>query len=174
MTVLDAGCGNGRNSNYLIKAGVDVYGADTSEKAIQQIRKSAAQISPEIPWQHFIVADLASLPYASDMFDVVICSAVLHFAKDKAHFRSIVQGLWHVLKPEGMLFCRFSTTIGLEDKLYKIGEHKYQMSHGPVWFLADEDMLLRLEKELKAVRLEPLKTVMVEQERTMTTWVLRK
>lgn len=174
MTVLDAGCGNGRNSIYLMKAGVDVYGVDSSEKAIQQIRESAVQISPDIPWQHFMVADLASLPHASAMFDVVICSAVLHFSKEEAHFRSMVQELVRVLKPGGMLFCRLSTTIGLKDKLNKVAEHKYQMSHGPVWFLADEDMLISLEKELKAVRMEPLKTVLVEQERTMTTWVLRK
>lgn len=174
MSILDAGCGNGRNSTYLMKAGVDVYGVDTSDKAVQQIRELAAQISPDNPQQHFAVADLASLPYESGMFDVVICSAVLHFSKDEAHFRRMVQELWRVTKYGGMVFCRFSTTIGLEDKLHKIREQKYQMSHGPVWFLADDDMLLSLEKELKAVRLEPLKTVLVEQERTMTTWVLRK
>ncbi len=172
--LLDAGCGYGRNIQYLMQAGVKVYGADTSEEAIQRVQELAKEMAPSLPSRNFIVSDLVSLPFADAEFDVVICSAVLHFARSEDHFRSMVHELWRVLKPGGMLFCRFGTTVGLEGKLQHLEGRFYKMAHGPVWFLADEVLLQELEKQLQAERLEPLKTVVVEQDRSMTTWVLRK
>lgn len=174
MILLDAGCGTGRNIKYLMEAGVDVFGVDVSESAIQQVRELAALVAPHLPPTNFSCSDLASLPHPDSSFDVVICSAVLHFANSEAHFKKMVTEQWRVLKPGGMLFCRFSTTIGLEGKLHHLQDRFYQMSHGKTWFLADESLLKDLELQFKAERLEPLKTVLVEQERTMTTWVLRK
>ena len=174
MTLLDAGCGYGRNIQYLLQTGVKVYGADTSEEAIARVRQLAYELAPTLPARHFVVADLEELPFEEAKFDVVVCSAVLHFARDDEHFRKMVQELWRVLKPGGMLFCRFSTTIGLEGKLEHLEERLYRMSHGPIWFLADEALIQELEQQLSAERLEPLKTVLVEQERGMTTWVVRK
>lgn len=174
MQLLDAGCGTGRNLHYLLQTGVKVYGADVSSEAIQRVRELASEMAPTLAESNFIVTDLQTLPFDSQKFDVVICSAVLHFAHSKVHFKAMVHELWRVLKPGGMLFCRFGTTIGLEGKMEQVEGNFYRMSHGPVWFLADEGMLIDLEKQLDAERLEPLKTVLVEQERSMTTWVLRK
>ena len=36
--------------------------------------------------------------------DVVLSSAVLHFARDEAQFEAMVREMWRVLKPGGMLF----------------------------------------------------------------------
>ncbi|MDX5418320.1 MAG: class I SAM-dependent methyltransferase [Hymenobacteraceae bacterium] len=174
MKLLDAGCGGGRNIQYLMQAGVKVYGADTSEEAIAKVRSMAKELAPTLSAKNFFVSDLAALPFDEASFDVVLCSAVLHFARSKEHFRSMAQELWRVLKPGGILFCRLSTTIGMEGKLTRVGEKLYQMPHGPVWFLADEAMLQELIAEWQAEKLEPLKTVLVEQERSMTTLVLRK
>jgi len=174
MKLLDAGCGNGRNITYLMQAGVKVYGADVSEAAIEKVRTMAKELAPTLPARNFIVADLESLSFADAEFDVVICSAVLHFAKDENHFRSMVLELGRVLKQGGMLFCRLSTTIGLEGKLQHLEGRFYKMAHGPVWFLADEKLLVELENQISAERLDPLKTTVVEQDRSMTTWVLRK
>ena len=174
MKLLDAGCGEGRNIQYLMQAGVKVYGADVSEEAINKVKSMASDLAPALSPKNFVVSDLASLPFEDAAFDVVICSAVLHFSKSEEHFRSMVQELWRVLKPGGMLFCRLSTTIGLEGKLQQVGDRLYQMPHGPVWFLADEALLRELIAGLKAEMLEPLKTVLVEQDRSMTTLVLRK
>ncbi|WP_276496352.1 class I SAM-dependent methyltransferase [Pontibacter litorisediminis] len=174
MKLLDAGCGAGRNVQYLLQAGVKVYGADVSEKAIAEVRTMAAELAPALSPNNFVVADLASLPFAEEAFEAVICSAVLHFARDEEHFRSMVQELWRVLQPGGLLFCRLSTTVGMEGKLQQVAPRKYQMAHGQVWFLADEALLRELVYTLRAEMLEPLKTVLVEQERSMTTLVLRK
>lgn len=174
VQLLDAGCGAGRNIAYLMQAGVQVYGADISAEAIERTRRLASEMAPTLPARNFVAADLDALPFESGKFDVVLCSAVLHFARSEEHFKGIVRELWRVLKPGGILFARFSTTIGLEAKLQQVEGRFYLMSHGPVWFLADEKLVVALERELGMIRLEPLKTVLVEQERTMTTWVVRK
>ncbi len=174
MKVLDAGCGGGRNSNYLMQAGINVYGVDASAEAIEAITQVAQQVAPQLPASQFILADLAALPFADASFDAVICSAVLHFAHHEAHFRSMATELWRVLKPGGMLFCRLSTTIGMADTLPQVSVGLYQMPHGAVWFLADEALLLQLEYEFGAARLDPLKSTLVEHQRSMTTWVLQK
>ncbi|MCP2044172.1 bifunctional 2-polyprenyl-6-hydroxyphenol methylase/3-demethylubiquinol 3-O-methyltransferase UbiG [Pontibacter sp. HSC-36F09] len=174
MQLLDAGCGAGRNIAYLMQAGVQVYGADISAEAIEKVRKLATEMAPTLPSKNFVVADLDELPFADEKFDVVLCSAVLHFARSEEHFKGIVQELWRTIKPGGMLFARFSTTIGLEGKLQQMEGRFYRMAHGPVWFLADENLVIAMERELGAERLEPLKTVLVEQDRAMTTWVVRK
>lgn len=173
MTLFDAGCGAGRNVLYLLQTGVTVYGADLSAEAIAKARELAKQVRKRSE-KNFILSDLAALPYATDTFDVVLCNAVLHFAKDEQHFRSILQELWRVLKPGGMLFSRLGTTIGMSGKPEQVSERHYLMPHGRVWFLADEALLRDLEATLQAESLEPIKTVLVEQTRSMTTWVLQK
>jgi ubiquinone/menaquinone biosynthesis C-methylase UbiE len=174
MKLLDAGCGGGRNLHYLLQTGIQVYGVDVAEEAISEVQRMAAELAPTLPASNFVVADLEALPFEEEKFDVILCSAVLHFARSEAHFKTMVQELWRVLAPGGMLFCRFSTTIGLEGRLQHVDGRFYHMAHGPVWFLADEKLIIEQEKQLGAERLEPLKTVLVEQDRAMTTWVLRK
>ncbi|PVY37927.1 class I SAM-dependent methyltransferase [Pontibacter virosus] len=90
MKLLDAGCGTGRNIAYLMQAGVQVYGADISAEAIEQTRRLASELAPALPARNFVVADLDEMPFEDNKFDVVICSAVLHFSRSEEHFKSIV------------------------------------------------------------------------------------
>jgi hypothetical protein len=48
------------------------------------------------------------------------------------------------------------------------------MSHGAEWFLADEAMLMGLTRALGGELVDPLKTTVVQGQRCMTTWVVRK
>ena len=172
--VLDAGCGEGRNVQYLMEAGVTVYGADVSAEAIEAVRRLARQVAPGLSPENYVVADLAHLPYDDGQFDAVLCSAVLHFSKDEDHFRQMLEELWRVLQPGGLFFCRLSTTICMDGKLQQLHHRNFQMPHGPAWFLADEELLRSITTSLRAAWLEPLKTVLVEHDRSMTTWVLQK
>jgi tellurite methyltransferase len=174
MKLLDAGCGNGRNIEYLMQTGVKVYGADLSEEAIKQVRKKLSTLAPNISPNNFVVTDLTQLPFEDNAFDVVICNAVLHFANNEEHFRAIFSEIWRVLAKGGMLFCRLSTTICMEGKLVQVSPHRYQMPHGATWFLATEKLIREITTQFNATYIEPLKTVLIEQERSMTTLVLRK
>src|SRR6185295_15266414 len=98
MRVLDAGCGGGRNLAYLIREGYDVYGADADASAVRAVRELARQLPPD----HFHVEPLEAMTFPDAFADVVISSAVLHFARDDAHFHAMLRGSWRVLRTGGL------------------------------------------------------------------------
>jgi len=112
------------------------------------------------------------MPFPSDLADVVLCNAVLHFARDGRHFRAMLAELWRVLKPGGMLFCRLGSRIGMD--FQRLRGNIYRIPDGSEWYLVDQQMLLDITSELNAVQPDPLKTTIVQDYRCMTTWVLRK
>lgn len=172
--ILDAGCGGGRNLMYFLKQGHEVYGIDQSPEAIAEVRKLALQLAPQLPQQNFSTGTLEQLPYPDATFDLVICSAVLHFAHDEAHFDSMLRSLWRVLQPGGFLFTRLATSIGIEHLVQPLGNGRYHLPDGSDRFLADEQLLLRYNRELQGELVEPIKTTNVQNLRCMTTWCLRK
>jgi tellurite methyltransferase len=107
-------------------------------------------------------------------FDVVLSSAVLHFARDEDQWQAMVNEMWRVLKPGGMLFARLASTIGMEDQIALIEGRRYRLPDGSDRFLVDAEMLRRVTAALGGKFLEPIKTTVVENMRAMTTWVVRK
>jgi tellurite methyltransferase len=174
MRVLDAGCGGGRNLIYFFRSGFNTSGVDQSSEAIAQIRSLAGQLAPHLPANNFRVAAIEQMPFGDESFDVVISSAVLHFARDEAHWHSMVQEMWRVLKPGGIFFARLASTIGMEDQVRQIEGRRYHLPDGSDRFLVDEQMLLAKSKAIGAEWLEPLKTVVVQNMRSMSNWVVRK
>ena len=104
--------------------------------------------------------------------DVVLCNAVLHFARDEQQFQAMLGQLWRVLKPGGMFFCRLGSRIGMDFK--RLHDNIFLIPDGSEWFLVTQEMLLALTHQLNAVLVDPLKTTIVQDHRCMTTWVLRK
>jgi tellurite methyltransferase len=99
---------------------------------------------------------------------------VLHFAKDDDDFHAMVDELWRVIRPGGMLFARLASTIGLEGLVEPINGRWYHVPDGTDRFLVDEDLLLETTQALGGTLLDPLKTVNVQNQRCMTTWCVRK
>jgi hypothetical protein len=106
--------------------------------------------------------------------DVVLSSAVLHFARDRAHFRRMLNGTWRVLGPGGLLFCRLASSIGLEGRVRPRGDGRFLLPDGTERFLVDERTLAELTRALGGDLADPLKTTLVQDQRSMTTWVVRK
>lgn len=171
MRVLDAGCGEGRNLVYLLREGFEVFGIDAQAASIEQVRRLAASLQPALPAENFSTGGIEAMPFPDRFTDVVICSAVLHFARDEQHFRAMLNELWRVLRPGGLLFCRLASRIGMEFRQLRAGV--YAVGHSE-WFLVDQQMLLNLNAELGGRLVDPLKTTVVQDQRCMTTWVLRK
>lgn len=174
MSVLDCGCGSGRNLVYLLRNGFDVYGVDQEPRAIQSIRELAAELAPHLPAQNFRVEPVEQVSFADASADVVLSSAVLHFARDEQHFHAMVREMWRVLRPGGLLFCRLASTIGMEGKFQVMEGRVHRLLDGSVRFLVDAEMLTGLTTELGGTLVDPLKTTVVQGMRCMTTWVLRK
>jgi tellurite methyltransferase len=171
--VLDAGCGDGRNLIYLLQRGFDCYGVDSEPAAIEVIRKAAARLAPSLPLTNFSAADLANLPHPDEYMDAVMCSAVLHFANDEAHFTAMVNEMWRVLARGGLLFTRLASNIGLETVIGPAGR-RVRLPDGTDRFVVDESMLVRLTDRLGGRFADPIKTTNVQGKRCMTTWCLLK
>ncbi|MEN0056217.1 MAG: class I SAM-dependent methyltransferase [Mucilaginibacter sp.] len=173
-TVLDAGCGGGRNLVYFLQNGYEVYGVDQSAEAVEEVKRLSAMLSPQNKLDNFSVAGVEDMPFANDVFDLVICSAVLHFAQNKQHFDSMVRSLWRVLKPGGYLFARLASDIGIENLVQNVGNGRYLLPDGSERFLVNEQMLLGYTSALNGLLYEPIKTTNVQNLRCMTTWCLQK
>ena len=174
MRILDAGCGSGRNLQYLLQAGFEVFGVDADPRSIAKVQTLAAQLAPRLPPDNFRVEPVEHMTFPAEFADVVVSSAVLHFATDGAHFRAMLQGSWKVLKRGGVFFCRLASSIGMEDRVHRIADRRYRLPDGSERFLVDEPLLMQLTQELGGELLDPLKTTIVQNQRCMTTWVLRK
>jgi hypothetical protein len=106
--------------------------------------------------------------------DVVLSSAVLHFACDDDQFDAMLRASWRLLKRGGLFFCRLASMIGMEDRMRPLGGRRFLLPDGSERYLVDEAMLVSLTRELGGVLLDPLKTTVVQDQRCMTTWVMRK
>ena len=174
VRVLDAGCGGGRNLVYLLREGFDVWATDGDDAAVAAVRGLAATLAPALPPERFRVEAVEALSFPDRSMDVVVCSAVLHFARDDAHFEAMIRQLWRVLAPGGMLFCRLASSIGMEDRMQPLGDGRFRLPDGSVRYLVDESRLTAMTAAMGGVLLDPLKTTIVQDQRCMTTWVVGK
>ncbi len=172
MTVLDAGCGYGRNLVYLLREGCEVHALDADPAGVAHVRALAAELAPVLPAENFRVGGIEAMPFADALADVVLCNSVLHFARDEQHFLAMIEELWRVLKPGGLLFCRLGSRIGMDFE--RVRGHIYRIGDGSEWFLVDEAVLLKMTEQMGGLLVDPLKTTIVQDYRCMTTWVVRK
>jgi tellurite methyltransferase len=173
MKLLDAGCGGGRNLTYFFRTGFDVSGVDQSAAAIAEIQALAAALAPNLPADNFRLEAVEKMSFDDATFDVVVSSAVLHFARDEDHWREMVREMWRVLKPGGIFFARLASTIGI-DGIRLIEGRRFYLPDGSQRFLVDEEMLLREADMIGGQWIEPFKTVVVHHQRAMSNWMLRK
>ena len=174
MRLLDAGCAGGRNLIYFLRSGYNVCGADESSRSIAQMRELAATLAPHLEADNFRVEAVEKMTFYDTSFDVVISSAVLHFARDEEHWQRMVDEMWRVLRPGGIFFARLASSIGIEEKIELIEGRRYHLPDGSDRFLVDEPMLRRTTASLGGEWLEPFKTVVVADMRSMSNWCLRK
>ena len=174
MRVLDGGCGGGRNLVYLLNEGYDVFGTDVSAAAIDDVRRLVAAIRPDVPAENFRTESLEATSFPDGFADVVLCSAVLHFARDDEQFDAMLNGAWRALRAGGLFFCRLASSIGMESRVEQVNGRRYRLPDGSERYLVDQELLLDLTRTLGGHLLDPLKTTVVQDQRCMTTWVLRK
>jgi SAM-dependent methyltransferase len=90
--VLDAGCGAGRTSEWLVEQGAEVVGVDASPAMLRRARE-------RVPGASFELADLAEpLAFEAGRFDVAVAGLVMHYLRDWA---PTLRELRRVLRPDG-------------------------------------------------------------------------
>ncbi|MEO9804035.1 MAG: class I SAM-dependent methyltransferase [Reichenbachiella sp.] len=171
--ILDAGCGEGRNLIYFLNNEFDVRGIDQNPDAIRMLQFIVGSSFPDCPKNRFEVGELSHLSYQNDQFDYLICSAVLHFARSQEHFWQMFKELDRVLAKEGVMFIRMTSDIGLTGHL-KLDNQLFQLPDGSQRFLITQEIIQTILQDFGYAKIEPVKTVIVDNQRCMTTLVLKK
>jgi SAM-dependent methyltransferase len=174
MRIVDAGCGSGRNIVYFLREGYEVYAADADAEAVDGVQALARRFAPGLPESNFRVEPVERMSFEDAWADVAISNTVLHFARDDVHFEAMLMGTWRVLRPGGLFFCRLGSTIGMESRVERVQGRRYRSPDGSERYLVDEELVGRFTGRLGGEMADPLKTTIVQNQRAMTTWVLRK
>lgn len=150
------------------------YAADSDAQSVESVRSLARMFAPALPASNFRVEAVEQMSFDDACADVVVSNTVLHLARDDAQFESMLLGSWRVLKPGGLFFCRLASTIGMESQFKRIQGRRFQSPDGAERYLVDEALLGSLAERLGGELADPLKTTVVQNQRSMTTWVVRK
>ncbi len=101
-SVLDLGCGNGRNLVYLAKEfGAKGTGIDTSHEAITQAKKA----SSDLPLSYVVQSIGLPLPVPDQSQDLVLDMMTSHFL-NKEERAALYKEIARVLKPSGWFFLK--------------------------------------------------------------------
>ena len=114
-SILDLGSGDGKDSLYFSKKGIQVTSVDFSKEAMNKLIKIIND--KKIDNIKTIVADIKNLNL-NDKFDVIYANLSLHYFDDKTTAK-IFSNLFELLNQDGYLFVRCKS---VEDPLYGIGD----------------------------------------------------
>lgn len=99
-TLLDVGCGIGRESILFALRGAMVSGVDISEQNIMKAQEFADRVGVDVAFQ---VGNTNSLGYKDESFDIVFCRAILHHLP---HPAETVERLSYLIKLGGILIAQ--------------------------------------------------------------------
>jgi len=106
MTLLDIGCGYGRDSCFFYELGFIVHGIDISEIAIAMAQTDENKI-------HYKIGDIRKLEYEDNCFDIAFSHSVLHLF-DEIERKIIINEIYRVLKDKAV-FCLCVSSVNDAD-----------------------------------------------------------
>ena len=96
LRVLEAGCGAGRFTELLVRAGAFVHSVDLSAAAVDTNRRNIGA-----PDNYAVAqADIRALPFPAGAFDLVLCLGVLQHTPSP---EQSLGALWRMVAPGGLL-----------------------------------------------------------------------
>jgi len=137
-SILDLGCGDGRDSLYFFNKGLKVTAVDFSPSGIKKLQSQNLKIN-------CVLSDIRKIKFPKNSFDVIYAHLSLHYFDDK-NTTKIFDNLYQILKNGGLLFIKCKST---DDVLFgkgkKIAENMYEKGHTRHFF-SKEYMAEKLEK----------------------------
>lgn len=121
-TLLDVGCGDGRDSIYFAEQGLKVTSVDFSESGLERLREKNPAIQAHL-------GDIRHLDFPENSFDIIYAHLSLHYF-DEETTKNIFAKKYKILKPGGMFFVKCKST---KDPFFgqgeKIAENMYMLKH---------------------------------------------
>jgi len=98
-TVLEAGCGSGRDALFYAREGFTVTALDISAQALRWAREETVESGAPIS---FIAGDLLATNLAPGSFDAVVAIHLIHLQPEPVR-RAMVNRLWSLAKDGGLI-----------------------------------------------------------------------
>src|SRR3989338_5723041 len=106
-TLLDLGCGDGRDSIFFAKSGYEVTAVDVSPAALQILQKKMQE--EKITNIKIIEQNIPNLQFLESSFDIIYAHLSLHYFLDE-QTEQIFKMLHKMLKRGGFLFIKCKST----------------------------------------------------------------
>jgi len=153
--VLDVGCGNGNNLQFLAEMNYDCYGIDISTKAVESAKENLNEKQMKV---NISLGDSTNLQFEDNFFDIIISHGVLDHMLFSDAKKSIAE-MKRVVKAGGFIFL---TLISDQDCQFKNGEEVEKNSFnilegyekGLIQHYYDIEELNELFREFKVLDLE--------------------
>src|SRR3989344_9468026 len=100
MRILDAGCGTGKNMQFLKEKGHNVYGIDIGQQAIALCKKRGLK--------QVYKGSIDTIPFPDSSFDCVVATDVLGVFTDQEGAKKALRELYRVVKLGGLLLLHCS------------------------------------------------------------------
>lgn len=153
MKILEIGCGGGHFTNMIKRYFPDceVYGIDLDENHINFAREKCRELKLDVKYS---VADVRSLPFESETFDLVYSHTVV----EHVPFDDFIREQWRVLKTGGDLVITRVDMVRKNDKPFTVLEDeigdlyaslKLEPQATVAKYLEDPDMTMRRLHEYK-------------------------
>ena len=93
--IIDVGCGNGRNMNYLIGQGcTQVFGCDTCKHFVDICKEKNLSV---------VEGNILNIPYSDNSFDMCFSIAVIHHLSTKERRLKAIQELIRIVQVNGKI-----------------------------------------------------------------------
>jgi ubiquinone/menaquinone biosynthesis C-methylase UbiE len=106
-SILDIGCGNGKDTAYLISKGATVVGIDFSSKMLQEAKKRVIN-------GMFYQMDMRNLEFSAQVFNGVWANGCIYHVP-KVELSQVLKEVLRVLKPSGVF--SFNLKVGIGERL---------------------------------------------------------
>jgi len=105
ISVLDLGCGAGRNTEILFRLGFNTYACDFYEKMVATTKKRllTAGADKKMVQENIAQGDMLNIKFPDQYFDIVLSNGVFHNAYDLSELDKAISEVSRVLKKGGHL-----------------------------------------------------------------------
>ncbi len=143
--ILDAGCGEGKNSAYFANASAHVRAIDISEAAIANARQAWPELH-NVSWE---VADITTVELADNWYDIVVAYGLLHCLPDRESIKTVVRRFQGATRVGGYnIVCAFNSRFqdlsahpGFRPCLANHGFYTDLYSHWQILTCSDSDLV---------------------------------